>query len=250
MTNLPPPEREEIIVGRTDLVPHDSVDKPSLWRRFIDGIRTVIGLKPLYLAEEWARAKVLEVETSAEKNTLDSQAKLLEAKAAYELAIAEARARTLGAEGQHAKDMAEAQLLETKSRLLASPEVQELSEQLIQGEDMEVADALDKLELLMQRILMNGGVVELAIPDLEEIEPPAPAPFDESTTWETEIDALQVSKRIRRILVRNGIQTILQLRQKTSDELLQLNGLGPASLESIQSALQLLGVSLSDHSEF
>ena len=69
---------------------------PSRWTWLIDALRRIIGLKPLYLAERWADAKVRQEEATAD-------AKLLAAKADYERVMAESQKLLAEADVEHSR---------------------------------------------------------------------------------------------------------------------------------------------------
>lgn len=71
-------DEEQSIVQRTELAPINKEDPPSKFRKFLDTIRTFVGMKPLYLSERYLESVVQEKE-------IDNAVKLLEAIGNYEV---------------------------------------------------------------------------------------------------------------------------------------------------------------------
>lgn len=153
--SLVPSNQPDTVVQQTEFEPADAKDTRTAWQKFVDAIRQSIGLKPLYLAERWAVARVRNEE-------IDADAKLLDATAKYELAAATAKQIALQAEGKHAKDMAIAKLIESKTKDTPDPNT---VVELLEAGDISIEDALANLESIAQQIRMHGGSVELRITD-------------------------------------------------------------------------------------
>jgi hypothetical protein len=151
--NLVPSNPPNTIVQQTEFEPADPKDTRTAWQAFVDAIRQSVGLKPLYLAERWAVARVRNEE-------IEADGKLLDARAKYELAAATAKQIALQAEGQYAKDIAIAKLIESKTR--NTPDPNSVIE-LLEARETSVDDALANLESIAQQIRMLGGSVEIRI---------------------------------------------------------------------------------------
>ena len=149
-------EREELVVQRTDLQPADVRDSRTRWDKFIDVLRTTVGMKPLYLAERWALAKVRQEEA-------DADARLLAARATYEQAMAEARRIELEAESHFEKSMAEAEYMRLRSDLIRSA-TNPLASELLAATTQDTTELLARLEDVMNRIELHGGTVEIDLP--------------------------------------------------------------------------------------
>lgn len=158
--SMVPHEENELVVQRTDLEPFNRKDARSIWETFLDGIRATIGLKPLYLAERWAEAKVRQEEA-------DATARLMEAKAKYELAAAEARKLQLEAEAAYAKGMAEADRIQIQNSLLAKAS-NPLAAELLAAGTRDAREAFEYMNRVIQQIEMHGGVVEIELPTSDE----------------------------------------------------------------------------------
>lgn len=153
-------EPELHIAQRAALRPDNPRDHPTRWRRFLDFLRTRIGMKPLWLAERWAEARVAAMET-------DNSAKLLAAKKDYELAMSEIRR----AESRGRIDDADAELLRAKAKsTLADAKVKEAVARLIEARNEPPEQSLINLEDVIQRLLTHGAVVEVQPPELPESE--------------------------------------------------------------------------------
>jgi carbon monoxide dehydrogenase subunit G len=89
---------------------------------------------------------------------------------------------------------------------------------------------------------VNGQPVSAAA---EHAESPAAVPAEPAggaPAAEASIDELQLPARATSSLRREGITTIGQLATKTEDELLAIDGIGPASVQEIKSQLTDLGL--------
>lgn len=155
------PEETKLPVQRTDYGPRNLRDRPSWWRRFCDGVRQTIGLKPLYLAEEFARAKIDRERAAAEQERasgrareMEAAAKLVEAGAQYQLARAKADAIGRG----------EAEL-KPGSR---DDGVDDLVRTLLAGRRMSPGDAQQQVLDAIKRIELQGGSVEIDVSDTVE----------------------------------------------------------------------------------
>ena len=72
----------------------------------------------------------------------------------------------------------------------------------------------------------------------------ASAPTDSTPAADTSIDDLKLPARAASSLRRDGITTIGQLATKSEDELLAIDGIGPASVDDIKAKLTDLGLKL------
>jgi hypothetical protein len=153
-------EPERAIVVRTEMEPNSASDSPSKWRSFVDGLRRLIGLKPIHMAERWAGAKITSVE-------VENQAKILKARGDYELIQAQIRkmdqetAATQGTiEAQVRTAVAKASQEESKARILRS------AAQQIQNRNITVEQAAENLQRIINVIeYQHGGRVEIQLPD-------------------------------------------------------------------------------------
>ena len=134
----------------------DARDSRSGWQKFIDGLRQSVGLKPLYLAERWAEAKVRQEE-------IDAEARLLEAKANYELAMAEVR--KMEREGQSKQQIDEAIAGFIRSQTDTPEIVLSIIQNLSDASTLAPGEALANLEDVIKRIELHGGAVEVDLPD-------------------------------------------------------------------------------------
>jgi hypothetical protein len=91
MSLAPYDKPEQTVVQKSDLKPIDPTDKPSWWLRFLNDVRTTIGMKPLSLSERWAEAKVRTQEVKVESEEIDKEIKLLKAKQEFEETMAKVR---------------------------------------------------------------------------------------------------------------------------------------------------------------
>jgi hypothetical protein len=124
-------------ITRTTIAkPTGSDDNTSSWQRFIEALRTTIGLKPIYLAERWVEAKVH---------------------------AAEDEARLLAAQAEYAKAVAEAERLEAQHKTIAAKD--ELVRRLLENES--TADAMQQLLITLRKIEQHGGSVEVILGDRE-----------------------------------------------------------------------------------
>ena len=126
---------------------------------FIDSLRQTVGLKPLYLAERWAVAKVRQEEVNVD-------ATLLAAKAQYELATAEARRIELEAQAKYEKSMAEAERIRIFNELAATAS-SSLVANILSANTQTPDGALHNLMQVIQQIHMHGGMVEMELPQSE-----------------------------------------------------------------------------------
>lgn len=160
--SIVPQDGNELVVQRTDLEPTDPKDSRKLWQRFIDALRTTIGLKPIYLAERWAIAKVRQEEA-------DADARLLAAKAHYELAMAEARRIELEAQAKYTKDMAEADRIRILNELAQNASNQLVAD-ILNAHSQSPEETLEYLSRVIQQISLHGGTVEIDLPDQNQDE--------------------------------------------------------------------------------
>ena len=155
------PEETKLPVKRTDYGPRDLNDKPRWWRRFCDGIRQTIGLKPLYLAEEFARARIDRERADAEgarasgrAEEMQAAAKLVEASAQYKLARAKSDAILRGEADRPA--------------LKRHDGVDRLVETILEGRELSPAQAQRQFLDAISRIKLKGGVVEFDLTEQPE----------------------------------------------------------------------------------
>jgi hypothetical protein len=145
-------EPEQAIIQRSELKPKDPKDQPSRWWRFINGLKTTIGLRPLYLTERFAEAKVCSIET-------DNQVKLLNAKKDYELAMVEAE-----------KKRQEATLLGAQAREKnAEAHIKELVHTYMETKLLPPEEILEKVNSLLSQFASFGGCAEIKFPELPDL---------------------------------------------------------------------------------
>ncbi len=155
--SLTPQSENRAVVQRTELQPLDPKDSRSRWQRFVDFLRQNIGLKPLYLAERYAEAKVRQEEAKARQEEVDADVRLLQAKVDYERALVEAEKMRRESAGKRAKDVAQAGLTKAVTRLINAGE-------------LDCVEAIEELQAIIQRIQSQGGLVEFELPEPEEGE--------------------------------------------------------------------------------
>ena len=150
--NFIPEEPEQAIIQRSELKPKDPKDKSNRWWRFIIGLRTTIGLKPLYLTERFAEAKVCSIET-------DNQVKMLNARKDFELAMVEVE-----------KKRQEATLLGAQAREKnADAHIKELAANYMETKKLPPEEILEKVKSLMSQIASYGGCAEIKFPELPDL---------------------------------------------------------------------------------
>ena len=157
MSLMPSEEEEEgCVISRTDLVPADKCDDPGCWERFKRFFRQHIGLKPLWLSQEYATARV-----EQEK----AKARLMNAKAAATLQKGR---------GEYLKLLAEARSIERDSKVretLAEASAEEsglkadLLRRLLTAKDLSPEEAFEAYESIKSRIELLGGAVEIDLGD-------------------------------------------------------------------------------------
>ncbi len=124
--------------------------RPGLWKRFVDGVRQTIGLKPLHLAERWAEAEIAVREAEASKSVYEGMATFENAKAAR-----------LKAEGEHRRDCAAADNTAAKTEL-----VRVMTEKLEGADKLDPQEARENLRRAIEAIQREGGTVEIEFPQL------------------------------------------------------------------------------------
>ena len=160
MTNSPE-DQDKVVVQSTQLAPIDPNDSRSVWRRFVDGVRQTIGLKPVYLAERWAEAKVRQEE-------IDAESASLAAKANYELAMALVRKMERESESQQELDSAVADYIRSQTD---SPDiVLSVIKNLRNSKSQSSEETLEYLRDVTKRIEFQGGTVEIETPGESPLE--------------------------------------------------------------------------------
>lgn len=156
--SLPSDLPEPITIQKTDLSPARPSDSQSLWKKFIDGLRTAVGFKPVYLAERFAEARIATTEA-------ENEIKLLKAKQDYELVQAQIRqmdgtteANRLDAETKARRANAEARRDESKARMM------EWVVQQLKAGTLSREEAGERLREVISQIEMWGGYVEFDLP--------------------------------------------------------------------------------------
>lgn len=174
MNLIPFEDPPEVTVQKTELKPLDPKDSRNLWQRFVDGLRQHIGLKPLYLTERFAVARIREVESANESREVDNQVKLLQAKLEYERFQVEARQaeQSLELERQKAAEDIRLKKEQTK-REKANRNLSEQAAKLLSAAQQTREEAIEVLKDVIARIELHGGDVEINLPELSTIEAPA-----------------------------------------------------------------------------
>ncbi len=179
--SLPAPfeEPSKVVIQRANLKPIDPDDKPNWWRSFVDDLRAFIGMKPLYLSERWAEAKVGALEVKVESEKVDNEVKLIRAKMDYEEVMAEVREKDRESAARAEKEKAVAEYIGAQTRHHTA--LARLLEKASRAKQMSPDEARAWLEETQRKIELNhGGCVEYKLPDLPppaEPEPPkAPGP--------------------------------------------------------------------------
>ncbi|QDV52789.1 hypothetical protein [Gimesia fumaroli] len=127
-------EVEELqIVQKNELISVDENQPVAKNKGFIDTIRSLFGMKSLYLVDRFAEAKVRIEEVEHEAKLMDAKARLLEAKGNYEMKQAEAK-----------KIIAEANQIDSET---AKKEIQQKDDQLYHMvKDYDVEEAVELLQ--------------------------------------------------------------------------------------------------------
>ena len=154
-----PHERRNAIIQASEMQPEKATEDPGLWRRFINTLRQTVGLKSLELAEEFARAKILQEQTAAFDQRADAEARLLEAKNAFEVGKAKAAEKRAAAR----KTNAEAKRIESQTKIN-----EELVQRLLHEPSTE--EAVEDLRSIIQQIEKLGGSVEFDLPSEDLLE--------------------------------------------------------------------------------
>lgn len=170
---VPYQEAEGIVVGRTVLKPSNLADQPGWFRQCIDSLRRTVGLRSLELADRYAEAKVVEVESA-------NAIKMMDARKEYEKVMAEVRERDRkgAAEAEVTRAVAErkwADVKESKTRVRieAAKARQEESrarmtehvERLVKAGELGPEAAKEWLEEVISKIeFQHGGRVEVQLP--------------------------------------------------------------------------------------
>lgn len=167
MSLVPFDQPEEAVVQKTEVVPANPKDTPAWWVKTLNCLRTAIGLKPLYLAERFAIAKVRLVEVESESRHADNHIKLLNAKLEAEkvmsaVRIAEAEANTKKERETAITRHIAAQTKDLQERARLAAKARKHLEDISKTPK----ELTEHLQSLIKQIEMAGGSVELDIPDL------------------------------------------------------------------------------------
>jgi hypothetical protein len=169
MSLVPYDEPEQNVVQWAELKPIDPADKLGWWRSFFDDVRAFVGMKPLYLSERWAEAKVASLEVKVESEEVDNEVKLLRAKMDYEKVMAEVREKDRESAAKAEKEKAVAEYVGAQTRVLTAQS--RLLEKASKAKQMSPDEARAWLEETQRKIeLLHGGCVEYKLPEL-----PSPA---------------------------------------------------------------------------
>jgi hypothetical protein len=135
-------------------------DKVTTWRKFTDGLRRLVGLRSIELANRFAEAKVRQEEANATDKEADAFVKIKIAEAQYIEAMA--RAQQIRAEAD--KLQIENRMTEHKLRFeeaMQNPQVQKL----ILAKDRSPEELQEELGNIMTQIRVAGGNVEFDLPE-------------------------------------------------------------------------------------
>ena len=162
-------EQNELVVWASEMGPQNPKDPPSRWQKFIDGLRQVVGLKPLYLLEWLSVAKVAQQEAEAFDKRAQAEEKLIKARAEYE----RAKAEVIKAEGEASKNEAEARLTDQWAEdHVEDRRFRELMRRMLAARAQSVDDAREQLEEIIRQIELSGGRVEMRLPEPPEEDVP------------------------------------------------------------------------------
>lgn len=150
MTFTSPDDNSELVAQRTELSPTDKNENPGIWLSFTNFIRQNIGLKPLWLSERWAEARVRSLE-------IDNEVRLLNAKLQYGATMAEVRHKH-----------AETDALQHTST--SNDQLHDLIALQIQQEQMSPDELRERLQKIISKIEMHGGCVEFGLPEDPDTE--------------------------------------------------------------------------------
>lgn len=167
---MSPFQEDPEVIQATDQVPLLPGDKPHWWRRFCDGVRRTIGLKPVELAEQFARANIRKINSDALVNEAEAQKRLSEAQLNLEAA------RKIGTEEARSVDAE------------PSTRAKEIRAQLEAGRELSDEDADQALLNAIKMIEMAGGKVELEVPSEEELDSRLPADGSSEPSTVTDIE--------------------------------------------------------------
>lgn len=159
MSLAPPPKTDQTTLASVDLKPAASTDSPTIWRQFIDALRTAIGLKPIHLAQRYAEAKIETIEVT-------SQAAILRARQDYEEVMALISLRVRDGEANRAKVMAEARKLRAEARQdEAKARILELAARHLEDRSLSPGQAWEQVRSVLEKIeSAYGGRAELQLP--------------------------------------------------------------------------------------
>jgi len=159
MSLVPLEDPHQTIVQKTTLGTVDPSDSPGAWRTFWDAVRTAIGLKPIHLAERFAKARIQVIE-------VDNEIKQLKAREEFEKTMAEVSKIKLDGQASAEKIKAEAQILRAKARQeKAKARVFELAARQIESRMLSPEEALERLLEIKEKIeLVHGGAIEFQLP--------------------------------------------------------------------------------------
>jgi hypothetical protein len=160
-----PAERpsDELVVQESVLRPINPQDKPSRWKRFLNGLRTTIGLKPLYLAERFATAKV-------RKEEIDNDIKLVNAKLEFQKTMAEMRRLERESKSKSAETKAKTKKIQVETQ------IQEWALEQLKAKNLSPEEAANHLAEIIQKIeLIHGGRVEIPLAQDPQDETPGQA---------------------------------------------------------------------------
>ena len=155
----------EVVIRRTELKPVDPKDSPSWWRRFCDGVRRVVGRRPVELADRFVEANIRKVEGEANNLDAEAAAKVLRAKAEYEKAQAEARLIRAKASLKEAEGRVKREEAPPSARDRLEQEHQ-WARRLADARDGTEEEAKKALREAITQIVISGGCVEIVAPDV------------------------------------------------------------------------------------
>lgn len=159
MSTSPNPE-DKVVAQHSELIPVDKKDDRSGWIKFLDTIRMFVGMKPLYLLERVAEAKVRNLEVDVEAKEIANKKEFLDAKLKFEIVSSQIR-----------KNDAETDQIRQNPEHVAKvdpEEIKKLKEFAENAAQQTKEEILGELEALITEIAIDGASVEIKAPEPDE----------------------------------------------------------------------------------
>lgn len=151
-------------ISRTSLLPVNKGDRPSTWRWFCDGVRQLVGLKPLDLVMRFAEAEARKREAEAEGLEIENELKLLQARNDYELVQAEIRRQDLESQNKAEEARALTDRIRAETRTTAAlASIHETAAREIERRKASPQETRERLKGIVDKIRSLGGEVEIQI---------------------------------------------------------------------------------------